>query len=347
MIIFEFFSGIGGMHQALHNIAEIKTIYPFDINPNANITYYHNFGIKPFELSLENYSLSEYEKMCLNSFTNSEEFSSKNLIWTMSPPCQPFTRQGKIKDLNDDRTNGFKNLLQILEQINEKFLPHYFFLENVKNFEYSDTWSLLIKILVNRGYKITHFLLSPNQFGIPNSRLRYYLIAKFDKSTNSSNNDIAEIITSSQMFKEYENFDSIPRTIKDFLNTNLQSDCDPSYFLSEKILNKDSTLAIDIVTLNSNTTNCFTKSYGRLLKGSGSILLIDDSIETNTELKLIELKNKIRFFTSEEIMRFMSFNDKFSFQDNFPLKSKYKLLGNSINVKVVQILMKHLLFYFK
>ena len=51
----------------------------------------------------------------------------------MSPPCQPFTRLGNNKDLNDDRTNGFKKIISILNET--KYLPEFLLLENVKNFE--------------------------------------------------------------------------------------------------------------------------------------------------------------------------------------------------------------------
>jgi tRNA (cytosine38-C5)-methyltransferase len=128
MKVFEFFSGVGGMHQALKDLIEIKEIYPFDINPNANLTYLHNFNIKPNELSLESFSLLDYDKLC--SYSNKNE---NEIIWVMSPPCQPFTRQGKQLDLNDERTKGFKQLVNILNKT--KNLPEYLLLENVKNFE--------------------------------------------------------------------------------------------------------------------------------------------------------------------------------------------------------------------
>jgi tRNA (cytosine38-C5)-methyltransferase len=128
MLMFEFFSGVGGMHQAISSIESVKIdkVYPFDINPNANVTYHHNFGVKPFEISLESFSLSDYESIC-------KENNTKEIIWLMSPPCQPFTRQGNSKDLNDDRTNGFKNIISILNQTS--YLPEFLLLENVKNFE--------------------------------------------------------------------------------------------------------------------------------------------------------------------------------------------------------------------
>ncbi len=54
--------------------------------------------------------------------------------------------------------------------------PLYLLMENVKGFEESDTHSILLQQLKACGYTFKEFLLSPNQFYIPNSRLRYYLL---------------------------------------------------------------------------------------------------------------------------------------------------------------------------
>ncbi|XP_059150718.1 tRNA (cytosine(38)-C(5))-methyltransferase-like isoform X3 [Physella acuta] len=97
----------------------------------------------------------------------------------MSPPCQPFTRVGKKGDCNDVRTKSFLHLLQILIQLKEK--PLYILVENVKGFEVSQTRQKLVEFLVAGGYTFQEFLLTPLQFGIPNCRLRYYMIAKFKK----------------------------------------------------------------------------------------------------------------------------------------------------------------------
>lgn len=56
--------------------------------------------------------------------------------------------------------------------------PDYILMENVKGFETSDTREHFVETLKFCGYTYQEFLLSPTQFGIPNSRLRYYLLAK-------------------------------------------------------------------------------------------------------------------------------------------------------------------------
>src|SRR5690348_5590779 len=100
MLVFEFFSGIGGMHVALKQAnCEVAQIFPFDINPNANKVYLDNFDVKPYELTIQSFSIEDYEKLTKNN--------DKKILWTMSPPCQPFTRQGLCKDIEDNRSDGF------------------------------------------------------------------------------------------------------------------------------------------------------------------------------------------------------------------------------------------------
>ncbi|XP_044784026.1 tRNA (cytosine(38)-C(5))-methyltransferase isoform X3 [Bubalus bubalis] len=79
-------------------------------------------------------------------------------------------------DVTDPRTNSFLYILDILPRLQK--LPKYILLENVKGFEISSTRDLLIQTIENCGFQYQEFLLSPTSLGIPNSRLRYFLIAK-------------------------------------------------------------------------------------------------------------------------------------------------------------------------
>ncbi|KAM4705617.1 tRNA (cytosine(38)-C(5))-methyltransferase isoform 2-T2 [Rhinophrynus dorsalis] len=99
----------------------------------------------------------------------------------MSPPCQPFTRIGLQGDVSDPRAKSFLYVLDILPRLKKQ--PSYILLENVKGFESSAARETLIVTLQSCGYKYQEFLLSPTCLGIPNSRLRYFLIAKLQKET--------------------------------------------------------------------------------------------------------------------------------------------------------------------
>lgn len=70
-------------------------------------------------------------------------------------------------------------MLHIIQNIipNSKSLK-YILVENVKGFECSLARDKLVATLIESGYTYREFLLSPVHFGICNSRLRYYLLAK-------------------------------------------------------------------------------------------------------------------------------------------------------------------------
>lgn len=106
---------------------------------------------------------------------------------------------------------------------------------------------------------------------------------------------------------------------------------------------------LDICTIDSTNSMCFTKSYSRYIEGTGSVFCpmtrskLDERIaEIDKTPDNLELKEnlKLRFFSPSEISRLMSFPAEFTFPDTINDKQRYKLLGNSINVKVVSELIK-------
>ena len=58
----------------------------------------------------------------------------------MSPPCQPFTRQGLKKDVQDTRTQPLLHILKLLPQIQGL---EYVLVENVRGFETSSAYQML------------------------------------------------------------------------------------------------------------------------------------------------------------------------------------------------------------
>ncbi|KAH9287334.1 tRNA (cytosine(38)-C(5))-methyltransferase [Echinococcus granulosus] len=92
----------------------------------------------------------------------------------MSPPCQPFTRTGNQKRGKDTRCSSLLIIIQLIRRIK----PPAVILENVKGFEGSDAWRIILEALIACDYDVRQFLLTPLQFGIPNCRLRYYLVAR-------------------------------------------------------------------------------------------------------------------------------------------------------------------------
>lgn len=92
----------------------------------------------------------------------------------MSPPCQPFTRNGKKQDVADLRTCSFTYLLKILPELEVTFI----LIENVKGFEVSQMRNNLIDVFEKTNFNYQEFILTPTQLGVPNTRHRYYCLAK-------------------------------------------------------------------------------------------------------------------------------------------------------------------------
>jgi len=63
--------------------------------------------------------------------------------------------------------------------------PNYILLENVKGFEESDSRDLLVEALAASGYEFQELLITPLQIGIPNSRMRYYCLARKTEKVGS------------------------------------------------------------------------------------------------------------------------------------------------------------------
>ncbi|NWS28719.1 TRDMT methyltransferase, partial [Polioptila caerulea] len=141
-----------------------EVVAAVDVNTLANDVYKHNFPSTPlWAKTIEGITLKEFDRLSFDMIL-------------MSPPCQPFTRIGLQGDVADPRTKSFLYILDILPRLQK--LPKYLLLENVKGFESSSARNELLQTLATCGFKYQEFLLSPTCLGIPNSRLRYFLIAK-------------------------------------------------------------------------------------------------------------------------------------------------------------------------
>ncbi|CAF0849674.1 unnamed protein product [Adineta ricciae] len=343
--VLELFSGMGGMHCALDlSGREYEIIAAIDINPTANLVYASNFPeVSIINRSIETIPLKQWEKWSAD-------------LWTMSPPCQPFTRQGKQEDLNDRRTDGFVHLMKnILSQLNSK--PKYILLENVFGFQNSDAHQLLLHTLQSNHYSYEQYLLSPIQFGIPNSRLRYYLIAKQQDQLNTNASVLQTRISNFDrlLTKLHEQFpskcggsydkNSLHRNdqitdqcshsseilidsnqsmlINDFLVSNENSE----FELDDKQL-KRGLHVCDIITCHAKRSFCFTKSYGKYFEGTGSLF------RTETD--------RIRYFTPKEIANLHCFPQGYHFPEEITNRQAYALLGNSLNVFVIGVLLENL-----
>ncbi|XP_039265013.2 tRNA (cytosine(38)-C(5))-methyltransferase-like [Styela clava] len=363
----ELYCGIGGMHFALKKICpSAKIVAAVDISPNANKVYAHNFPqVKLMEKGIEGFSVKMLDKLNFN-------------MVLMSPPCQPFTRIGLQKDVADPRTKSFLHFLSVLPKLSK--LPKYILLENVKGFETSEAHKELVKTLNACKYNQQEFLLSPRHLGIPNSRLRYFMLAKRDKfhyNLSKQNNQIWEClpipvsiipgVQQSLLELETTENSSEPSAKRAKLESkevqngteHNQSECDSvelqtieaflepnppeDSFVPSKIIQRYLGV-VDIVTKYSTNSTCFTKSYTQYAEGTGSILNMKNTkSKTHISSNMEPNIKDFRYFTPTEVANLMCFPKHLSFPEEISKKQRYKLLGNSLNVNVVSYLISLLL----
>ncbi|CAH8575324.1 unnamed protein product [Schistosoma margrebowiei] len=275
----------------------------------------------------------------------------------------------------DKRSSSFFHVLDLISILK----PTGIILENVKGFEHSEPWRRLIEVLNSCDYEYRQFLLSPLQFGIPNCRLRFYLLARLRSSSWNSNfkmgqsesidmrppidapmlpgcqctscsGVISHIEHTDDNFTEYIQF---CRPISEFVLVPSDSSKE-LYFLGEKCLQRYFRV-LDIVRSCDKKTRCFTKGYSKRLEGTGSVFQTSMENETSEKIANYYEANKedeqavlqyakllkLRFFHSREVANMMCFPKSFDFPEHITEKQRLRLLGNSVNILVVS----HLIYW--
>jgi tRNA (cytosine38-C5)-methyltransferase len=373
----EFFSGIGGMRIAVDSAMKIMTrnnnnndhnhdIYApcclsscraYDISLHANCCYQHNFSHSDPKTTTMSTNANVTTKLVEHLKPSDIDAANvKSHLWTLSPPCQPFTTNGKNKqclDSEDKRCNGLKSLMQLLYRIQDK--PTWILLENVKGFAHSNMVRDWYTCLKDNGYTYKRYLLSPIQLGVPNHRLRFYVLAERSQRW-AYEIDIHTEVPSSSIF-------ALPTqgTVGEYLEENLTEETDDytPYLVPDSILEKKfAPHHLGIVSASDTATHCFTAGYGRIYhRSTGSILLMRrgrTSTQGNQPLAAVSkvpldrtnmliYSGRLRRFTPQELLSLFGFPKHFVFPEAIPLEHQYKLIGNSISVVVVTALMMELL----
>uniref|UniRef100_A0A8C2KHS0 tRNA (cytosine(38)-C(5))-methyltransferase n=1 Tax=Cyprinus carpio TaxID=7962 RepID=A0A8C2KHS0_CYPCA len=356
--VLELYSGIGGMHYALNESSvPAEVVAAVDVNTTANEIYKHNFPSTPLlPKTIEGMTLQDFDKLNFD-------------VILMSPPCQPFTRIGLQGDVADPRTKSFLYILELLPRLSKR--PSFILLENVKGFETSAARDALLKTLRECDYSFQEFLISPTSLGIPNSRLRYFLIARrppgsfsfptsaevvfcldLCSSTEKTGTIIFKLETEEELErKRIQDSQETVRRLQDFLQEDEEGM--DQYLLPPKTLLRYA-LLMDIVQPSSRRSVCFTKGYGHYVEGTGSVLQSCVDVELEGVFKSLELLSeedklkqlsqlKLRYFTPREIASLMGFPADFTFPKHISIKQQYRVLGNSLNVHVVSQLLRLLI----
>lgn len=313
------FSGIGGIELGFQN-SGFQIIWGNENDPACSKTYKLNFDHLLFE-------------------NNIQELSSLNLkvpdVLVAGFPCQPFSIAGHRKGFEDNRGNLFFQIIRLIDEFKEK--PKVLFLENVKNFYTHDnkkTFKRVYSEIENRGYSIFHKILNTSDYTkIPQNRERIFIICFRDEGTLwSMSNNAKCSIKFDELFpppkvKNNSNF-------REFLE---KKKVDDKYYynqdkymysvLKKKMINKDIFYQWRRKYLRENKSNlcpAFTASMGT---GGHNVPLIKDDYG-------------FRKLTPSECFKLQGYDKSFKIPKNISNAQLYKQIGNTVTVKLIEILAK-------
>lgn len=165
----DLFAGIGGFHGALGALGG-RCVYASEINEDAARVYLRNWGIEP-----------EGDITLAANDTTMDVPEHDVLVGGF--PCQPFSKSGKQKGMEEARGTLFWNIAKIIEVRQPKIV----ILENVRNIagpRHAHEWEVIIQTLRDLGYRVSSkpFVVSPHRIspsfgGRPQVRERVFIAA--------------------------------------------------------------------------------------------------------------------------------------------------------------------------
>lgn len=165
----DLFAGIGGFAAALNGFGG-KGVYSVEIDESASKVYELNWGHSP-----------------LGDITLDANESVMNVpphdLLAAGFPCQPFSKSGAQKGMEETRGTLYWNILRIIQAHHPKIV----ILENVRNLagpRHTHEWEVIIRTLREEGYHVSQtpavfspHLLPRNKGGRPQVRERVFITA--------------------------------------------------------------------------------------------------------------------------------------------------------------------------
>ncbi len=300
-----FFAGIGGICLAFKN-AGYELVWSNEIDKAACKTYRKNFHHQLIEDDICN--------------LKPENLSKVDVI-TGGFPCQAFSIAGYRKGFEDPRGKLFFQMLKFIDE----FQPRVLFFENVrylKTHNNGNTYFAIKKALEDRGYYIADKVLDTCECSIlPQHRQRFYMVC----FRNEKQKDLFEKVGWPKPINENQRltFDEIVDKSAD--SVHYFENYPHYYFTALK--------AVD----DKKAFYQWRRVYCRKNKSGVCPTLTANMGGGGHNVPLVMDERGLRRLTPEECLRLQGFDDKiFSFPDDISMGNKYKQVGNSVSVPIVQ-----------
>ena len=296
-------AGTGAFSMAFTQTGNVDVIFANDMVESSKIIYDDNFNHKLFLKDLNKVNVLDIPK---------------HDILTAGFSCQPFSIAGKQKGFQDNRSDIFWKLFEIIEH----HKPQCFIFENVKNLLSHDdkkTFKIILDNIAKYGYNVKYKVLNTSEItGIPQNRERVYIIGikskeVYDKFNLDFPNKDKKKIT--QMLET--------NTIPDkYYYTNKSSTWT---LLSTNVTEKDKVYQYRRVYVRENKSDeCPTLTANMGTGGHNVPIILDDT--------------GIRKLTPRECFNFQGFPSSYKLPKTLSDASLYKLAGNAVSVPVVSLI---------
>lgn len=147
----DLFCGVGGFTLGLAATGRFVTTFACDIDAKCRETYFTNHGLVPAA------DVKEIDRVDAD-------------IVTAGFPCQPFSRSGNCLGRADPRGNLCDEVVRIVGNSS----PIAFLLENVPQFK--KHFPPVKEAFESFGYTVYDTLINSENFGVPQSRERFYVV---------------------------------------------------------------------------------------------------------------------------------------------------------------------------
>lgn len=175
----DLFAGIGGFHAALQAFGG-ECVYAVEIDERASVVYKANWG--------------ESSKGDITEDANDHHvIVPAHDVLVAGFPCQPFSKSGNQRGMDETRGTLYWNILKIIETHH----PAIVVLENVRNLagpRHRHEWEVIIQTLREQGYVVASepailspHLLPPTSGGRPQARERVFITATYAPGVSSEN----------------------------------------------------------------------------------------------------------------------------------------------------------------
>lgn len=194
----DLFAGIGGFAATLNAFGG-KSVYSVEIDKDAAAIYKLNWGHDPIgDITLD---------------ANDDVMNVPNHdILAAGFPCQPFSKSGAQRGMEETRGTLYWNILKIIQAHH----PTIVLLENVRNLagpRHKHEWAVIIETLRSEGYRVsdTAAIFSPHLLpkslgGRPQVRERVFITATYNPKGIGVEREVMPVVTPKDSFAGWNKY---------------------------------------------------------------------------------------------------------------------------------------------